>query len=226
MANKSAAEMDKKRQHIMYATAKMFLEKGYTDATVREISANAGIPTSAFYRLWGDKENILCELVRFVLDSQFTTATELLNGVTDDKILYYAAETTLQLHIAESNERIRELYAVAYSMPSTTKIIQDTITGKLEDIFKESLPGLETKDFYMKEIASGGIMRGFMTIPCDMWFTMDRKVASFLENTFLIYEVPKEKIRQAIKFVSDFDFEKIANQTIQSMLDFLEGKTA
>lgn len=225
MANKSVAVMNKKRQYVMYTTAKMFLEKGYTESTVRDIALNAGIPVSAFYRLWEDKESILCELVRFVLDGQFATATKLLSGVTDDKLLFYAAETTLQLYMAESDERIRELYTVAYSLPGTTRIIQDTITGKLEDIFKDFLPDLETSDFYKKEIATGGIMRGFMTVPCNMWFTMDQKVEAFLENALLLYDVPKEKIEETIRFVSRFDFDTIAKQTIQNMLDFLEGKT-
>lgn len=226
MANRSAAEMDKKRQNIMYATAKMFLEKGYTNASVRDIAANAGIPVSAFYRLWKDKEAILCELVRFVLDGQFTATTEMLNGVTDDPILFYAAETTLQLYMVESGENIRDLYATAYSLPNTTKIIQDTITAKLERIFKEYLPHLQSKDFFEREIASGGIMRGFMTIPCDRYFTMERKVPAFLEASLKVYDIPKEKIQEAIDFVSQFDFETIAKQTIASMLESLEDRSA
>ena len=100
------------------------------------------------------------------------------------------------------------------------------ITYKLEEIFKPSLPNLETKDFFELEIASGGIMRGFLTIPCDMYFTMERKVKRFLETTFKLYDVPKEKIEEAIQFVSGFDFEAIAKQTIESMLAFLEEKVA
>ena len=83
---------------------------------------------------------------------------------------------------------------------------------------------METKDFYELEIASGGIMRGFMTVPCDMYFTMERKVKRFLETTFLIYRVPDEKIQEAVDFVSQFDYETIAQQTIDNMLVYLESK--
>lgn len=62
-------------------------------------------------------------------------------------------------------------------------------------------------------------MRGFMTIPCDMWFTMDKKVNAFLESTFKIYDVGQEKIKEAIEFVKQFDYETIAKNTIDTMVE-------
>lgn len=218
-------ETAKLRSSVLHAAAKHFLTRGFTATTVKEIAKSANVSTGTLMYVFKSKEEILAELVRYVLEGQFETAQNLVKGKTDDKVLFYAAETTLQLHMAESSEQIRELYAAAYSMPKTSEIIQHTITGKLEHIFKESLPHLETKDFYEREIASGGIMRGFMTIPCDMYFTMERKVKAFLETTFLVYEVPKEKIRQAIDFVSQFDYPAIAQNTIHSMLAYLENRT-
>lgn len=209
----------------LHAAAKLFLEKGYSNSTTREIAGTAGINVSAMNRAFGSKENILCELVSYVLEGQFEAASEMVKDITDDPVLFYAAETTLQLYMAESNENIRNLYAAAYSLPNTSDIIQRTITGKLEHIFHEYLPDLETKDFYELEIASGGIMRGFMSKPCDMYFTMERKVTCFLKTTFLIYEIPKDKIYEAIEFVGRFNYPDIAEKTIQSMLGYLEEKT-
>lgn len=226
MANiRSVKETEEIKKKILYNAAKLFLSQGYAATSVREIAKEAQIPVNTVFYEMKTKEDILSELVRYVLEGQFKATEEFLKGKTDDKILFYAAETTLQLYIAESSENIRNVYAAAYSMPGSTDIIQHTITGKLENIFKEHLPHLETKDFFELEIASGGIMRGFMTVPCDMYFTMERKVRRFLETTFLVYEVPKEKIAEAIEFVLQFDFEKIANDVINNMLAFLENKT-
>ena len=127
--------------------------------------------------------------------------------------------------MAESHEHIREMYAVSYSLPETSRIIYNTITHKLEEIFKDHLPDLDTKDFYCLELASGGIMRSFMTVPCDMFFTMDMKIKTFLETTFRVYLVPEDKIAEAITFVSQFDFKTIAQAVIDNMLGFLESKT-
>lgn len=210
------------RALTLHAAAKLFLEKGYSNTSLKEIAKCAEIDINALNRTFNSKENILAGLVVYVLEEQFKTAHELLDSKTKDKILYYAGETTLQLYITESSEHIRDLYSSAYSLPTTTTLIQDTITGKLENIFGEHLPHLESKDFFEREIASGGIMRGFMTIPCDRYFTMERKVAAFLESTFKIYDVPMDKINEAIEFVSQFDYPKIAQDTISAMLKRLE----
>lgn len=206
------------RSKVLFAAANLFLEKGYTQTSIRNISDRSEVNISSLNQHFGSKENILCELVEYVLKEQFTATDELLEGVTEDKIFYYAAETTLQLHMAESGEHIRDLYSAAYSMPKSSAIIQQMITEKLQLFFGELHPDLDAKDFYKLEIASGGIMRGFMTIPCDMWFTMDQKVVSFIETTFRVFCVPDEKIRETIEFVSRFDFAQIAQQTIDAIL--------
>lgn len=209
---------------ILFAAATLFLENGYISTTIKKIAARAQTNTGSLQNLFKSKEDILCGIVNFVLEEQFNATSKFLNGKTDDKILFYAAETTLQLYMAESNENIREMYAASYSLPKTMEIIQDTITGKLEYIFKEHLPELETKDFFKLEIASGGIMRSFMSLPCNIWFRMNDKVESFLTTTFRVYQVPEEKIKEAIAFVSQFDYPKLAEETVGSMLTFLESK--
>ncbi len=203
---------------ILLASAKSFLEKGYTESTLRGIAGLAGVNIGSLINMFGTKEEILCEILQFVIEKQFSSTGKLLKNMTEDKLLFYAAETVLQLHIVEQNENLREVYSMAYSLPKSSSIIQHQITGKLEHIFKEHLPNFETKDFYKLEIATGGIMRGFMTIPCDMWFTMDQKIDAFLETTFLIYRVPEEKIEEAKTFVKQFDFEKIAADTIDGII--------
>lgn len=211
-----------KKQKILCAAAKLFLKNGYTQTKISEIATKAGVSGNTIFFFFESKEGVLADLVKYVLEGQFRSAKKLLENVPHDSILFYAAETTLQLYMVESNERIRDLYTAAYSMPKTTDIIQNTITEKLERIFKEHLPELETKDFFKLEIASGGIMRGFMSIPCNIWFTMKQKIESFLECTFKLYDVPQEKIAEAIQFVSQFDFVTIAQETVEHMLSELE----
>ena len=215
---------EKIRKKILFAAATSFLDIGYTATTIKNIAKKAEVSTGTLQNIFKTKEDILSDLVSIVLEGQFEATKGFLKELAKDKILFYAAETTLQLYMTESSENIRDLYSAAYSLPKTTQIIQHTITEKLEDVFKEHLPDLETKDFFKLEIASGGIMRGFMMIPCDIWFTMDQKVASFLETTFRVYCVPDGKIQEAIKFVSQFDYPELAKETIDSMLSFLEDK--
>ena len=211
------------RSQVLRTAARLFLEQGYTAATVRKIAEKSGVDINAMIRIFGNKENILCQLVEYVLEGQFSATEQFLKDVTDDPLLFYAAETTLQLYMAESCEQIRDLYSAAYSMPESSALIMRNITGKLEQLFKAYQPDLETKDFYEFEIATGGVMRGFMTVPCDLYFTMERKVRRFIESVFRIFQVPEEKTEEAIVFVSRFDYPTLAKQTIDSMLARLDS---
>lgn len=213
---------EKMKNNVLFASAKLFLEKGYTNTTIIEIANASQINRGSLLNLFRNKEDILAALVEYVLEGQFTAAEKMLHGKTDDKILFYAAETTLQLYMAESSEYIRDLYNCAYSLPKPMNIIQQTITAKLENIFKEHLPNLESSDFYKLEIASGGVMRAFMAAPCTIWFPMEQKIESFLQATFKIYDVPQEKIKECIAFVSQIDYKTAAQATIDNMIHFLE----
>ena len=209
------------RRRILLKAANMFLSQGYTQTTLRELARESGVNIGSLMHLFENKENILCALVSVVLDGQFSAVQKLLSNMTDDKILFWAAETTLQLYMAESSEQIRDLYITAYSLPKTSDIIRRSIAQKMSEYFLPYNPGYQEKDFYEMEIATGGIIRGFMSVPCDMYFTMDAKVARYLETSFRVYKVPQEKTQEAIQFVSRFDFAQIAQNVIDSLLSML-----
>ncbi len=222
--NTSHTRGEQVKSKVLHAAARLFLEKGYVNSKMREISALAEVNYGSMMFIFRSKEEILSELVGFVLEGQFEATAKLLQDKTDDKILFYAAETTLQLHLAESSEHMRELYSLSYSQHASSNIIYEKITHKIAEIFKEQYPNFTQGEFYEKELASAGIMRNYMTRPCGIYFTMDRKVKSFLENTFLIYEIPRKKIDEAIRFVEQFDWIAIANGVIENMLTYLESK--
>ena len=209
------------RRKILLKAANMFLSQGFTQTTLRELARESGVNIGSLMHLFENKENILCALVSVVLDGQFSAVQKLLSNMTDDKILFWAAETTLQLYMAESSEQIRDLYITAYSLPKTSDIIRRSIAEKMSEYFLPYNPGYQEKDFYEMEIATGGIIRGFMSVPCDMYFTMDTKVSRYLETSFRVYKVPQEKTQEAIQFVSRFDFAQIAQNVIDSLLSML-----
>lgn len=93
--------------------------------------------------------------------------------------MLYAVGTAIQLHIAELTEPLRKLYVTAYTLSSTSAYLYRSTAKRLEGIFGDYLPDAEAKDFYEMEIASTGMMRSFVAVPCDVYFTVERKIARF-----------------------------------------------
>ena len=215
---RSPEEMEKARQTVLHTAAVLFLETGYTNTSYSKVTKASGLDPNSVFRAYGSKDNILAALVEYVLKRQFAAAGEMIAGKTSDPLLYYAAETVLQLHMAESSEHIRELYAAAYSLPATTDYIQRTIAGKLKDILSPYLPDITVERAFEIELASGGIMRSFMLVPCSPDFPMERKAQCFLESTFRVFQIPDTKIDEAVRFISQFDYPTLAKGIIDQML--------
>ena len=181
------------QQKMLRAAVKLFLEKRYEGTTTAEIARAAGMPPSSFFRAFPSKEALLLELDRRMFSGQFALAEQ--HSAAQDPVLLYAVETAIQLHIAELTEPLRELYVTAYTLPSTSAYLYRSTAKRLEGIFGDYLPDAEAKDFYEMEIASTGMMRSFMAVPCDVYFTVERKIARFLECALKLYNVPSERRR-------------------------------
>ena len=225
MARPLKREKGVSRSMILHSATKLFLEKGYSNTRVRDISNDSGVTYNEIFRMYEDKDTLLSHLINLVIAHQFEFSENYLKNITDDKLYLYVFESTLQLYIAESMEHIREMYAVSYSLPNTSHKIYEYITEKIENVFKDYLPHYETKDFYELEIACAGNMRGFIINPCNMYFTMDRKVRRFIKTTLKIYEVPKDKIEETIKFVESFDMKKLAKKVIDTLYEYIINRT-
>lgn len=209
---------------VLQTAITMFLKNGYKKTTMRDIAYQAKVNYGSLTFAFKTKEALVCELVGHVIDCQFEIVSNYLKDITCDKILEYAVETALQLQIGEMNEAMKEMYIASYSMENSSQVIYNNLTKKQQRIFKEHLPALEQKDFYELEIAAAGIMRNFLTINCDKYFTIDRKISRFLETTFLIYRVSDEKIKEAIKFVSQIDFEYLVRLSTNEILKYIENR--
>ena len=221
MARPLNREKGKTRSLVLHSASKLFLERGYSNTRIKDVSSDSGVGYNEIFRMYGDKDTLLSQLIDLVIQHQFDFSEEYLKDKANDKLLLYAFESILQLHIAESSDHIREMYAVSYSLPHTSHKIYEYITEKLENVFKEYLPDYETKDFYELEIACAGVVRGFIIYPCNIYFTMDRKVKRFLKTMLKIYEVPKERIEETIDFVNQFDMKSLAQQVIDTLHEYI-----
>ena len=208
------------QQRVLRAAVAQFLEKGYTGTTTADITGAAGIAQSSFFHVFPSKEALLLELVRRMFGGQFDLAGQ--HSGAADPVFLYAVETALQLHIAELSEPLRELYVTAYTLPSTSAYLYRSTAKRLESIFGDYLPDAEAKDVYEMEIASAGMMRSFMAVPCDVYFTVERKIARFLECALKLYNVPVERRREVTAAVLQLDLHAMAAGIIRTTVQQAE----
>ena len=208
---------------ILAVCVRLFLEQGYKETSITQITENAGVTRGSFQNLFRTKDAVLLELVETMFSGQFSAAKSI-TGQQLPPVYAYAVETAIQLTLTELNERLREIYLEAYSLPDTAEYIHLHTTAELKQIFGGNFPGYSDSDFYEMEIGTAGLMRGYMARKCDIHFPLDRKLSRFLTAAMRVYRVPEEEQRQVLAFIRSLDIRAIAAEVMEKLFAMLEMK--
>lgn len=211
------------KRKILTVCVRLFLEQGYKETSITQITENAGVTRGSFQNLFRTKDAVLLELVETMFSGQFSAAKSI-TGQQLPPVYAYAVETAIQLTLTELNERLRGIYLEAYSLPDTAEYIHLHTTAELKQIFGGSFPGYSDSDFYEMEIGTAGLMRGYMARKCDIHFPLDRKLSRFLTAAMRVYRVPEEEQRQVLAFIRPLDIRAIAAEVMEKLFAMLEMK--
>ena len=211
------------KRKILTVCVRLFLEQGYKETSITQITENAGVTRGSFQNLFRTKDAVLLELVETMFSGQFSAAKSI-TGQQLPPVYAYAVETAIQLTLTELNERLREIYLEAYSLPDTAEYIHLHTTAELKQIFGGSFPGYSDSDFYEMEIGTAGLMRGYMARKCDIHFSLDRKLSRFLTAAMRVYRVPEEEQRQVLALIRSLDIRAIAAEVMEKLFTLLEMK--
>lgn len=226
MANiRNEAETREIYKSVLTAATALFIDKGFERTTVIDISKLSGVPKSKILYEMKSKEDILGMLVTKFLDGVTEASDSVATKLTDDKMLIFMANEVLQIYMAEMSEDMRNLYLAGYSMPKTSEAVLKRRSEILYKHFGNLFPNFALKDFYELEIASMGIMRAYMALPCDMYFTLETKRERLVTTMLKIYDISNEKIKQVLDFIEKIDFEAVAKKAVEGVFGELEIKT-
>lgn len=209
------------KNHILAVSAKLLLEQGYRDTTIKQIADEAQVSVSSVQNFFHSKEGLLTALTQIMFAGQFGAARR--STEHDLPPVYaYAAETAIQLVLTERNENLREIYTEAYTMPETLEYIQQHTAKELKAIFADRFPDYEESDFYEMEIGTASLMRGYMAKPCDVHFPLHRKLERFLTASLRVYRVGEEEIGRVLAFVRSLDLLALTDEVMTMLFDRLE----
>ena len=200
-------------------------EKGYKRTTVAEIVQKADVSNSTFQNIFRAKDGVLTELVEFMFDNQFGMARRITDADLPP-VFVYAVETAIQLTLTELNENLREIYIEAYTQNEASEYIFRQTAKELHAIFGSYHPEMTERDFYIMELGSAGIMRGYMAHPCSEDFPLEEKLDAFFRLSLGGYGVPAEEIERVVQKIRSLDIRAIAQGVMQQLFHALEMRYA
>ncbi len=219
----SRYEKEESRKKILSACVRLFWAQGFRKTPPKQILQEAGVSAGTFYNLYKSKAGVLMELTDFMFSQQFGIAGKLSAGGASPALVY-ALETSIQLALTELNENLREIYIEVYTQPDILERIRQKTTAELQRIFGPYLPECSASDFYEMDIGTAAIMRGYMERPCDLYFTLERKIEYFLRMTLTVYHVPEAQISEILQTIAALDIRTIADSVMQRLFTALQMK--
>lgn len=219
----SRYEKEESRKKILSACVRLFWVQGFRKTPPKQILQEAGVSAGTFYNLYKSKAGVLMELTDFMFSQQFGIAGKLSAGGASPALVY-ALETSIQLALTELNENLREIYIEVYTQPDILERIRQKTTAELQRIFGPYLLECSASDFYEMDIGTAAIMRGYMERPCDLYFTLERKIECFLRMTLTVYHVPEAQISEILQTIAALDIRTIADSVMQRFFTALQMK--
>ena len=208
------------KRRVLAASARLFLEKGYTNTRLAEILKAADVSSGSFQNIFHSKDGVLTEFIGIMFSGQFGAARNL-TACAPTPAHVYAVETALQLALTELNENLRDIYVEAYTFSETVEIIHRRTATVLRESFGRYLPESTESDFYEMELGTAGMMRSFMARRCNPYFTLEKKVQRFLEMSLSVFHVPADEKSQIIAYVAKLDVRAAAKQVLDELFQSL-----
>jgi AcrR family transcriptional regulator len=165
---------------VLEASLKMFAERGYAAASVRDVAAAAGVKPATIYAHYPSKEHILAELCRIGHEEQYRSVRHaVLDGGSDPReqvVAYVRAHvgfhTTYPMLAVVANS---ELHALGEELGSATFAIRRQSEDLLSDIVRR---GVKAGVFDVPELWLAVAAIGGMGLRVAYWFSPDYHLAA------------------------------------------------
>lgn len=183
---------------ILHSAKQEFMEKGFLNASLRNIVKNAGVTTGAFYRYYDSKEALFAALV----DEHAAYILKLFNSTVDDLEKLPGEEQTKQM-LDTSSACLLEMIDYIYDHYDSFKLLLECAEGTSYGDFVHQL--------VLREVAS---TYKYMDTLRDMGYEVEplhenlvHMIASgFFSGIFevVIHDMPKEEAKEYLLQIRRF----------------------
>ena len=129
------------KKKILDSAMTEFLDKGFMNASLRTIAANAGLTTGAMYRHFKDKDALFCALVDDAIE--FATKAVMMGDVSHHMNLDTLASKE---HFEEENRQTNELLNYMFDNFDAYTLLLTKAAGSTHEHFQEEICDLYTKN--------------------------------------------------------------------------------
>lgn len=208
---------------IVRAASRLFLEKGYSKTTIREIASQLEISPGHLMFYFPSKEHLLARVVDMLSDFQWG----LMKRVTDEgesRLTAICFELMTKASACEQSEVARDFYISAYQSALTLEIIRKNNSERAQEIFSEYCDGWSENQFLEAETLISGIEYStFMTTKSSS--PLDTRISGALNALMAIYNVPEKIRRDKINKALSLDYRSMGRRILAEFIEYVNNTT-
>lgn len=204
------------RKRIIKAARQLFLEQGFDNTTIRQITQKADISTGTLYHFYKDKEDIFFHIA----DETFLKVIAKSLELVPDEDIYLRLVCEMAIHIQSflSNRNTAELYVIAYGSYKISEEVmlkqhprmKAFINNKGSSLGKEDLPLISLTIKGLLHALALKAMNGEYLAPAEIIPQSSRLILSLLA-------VPAAEIDATISQLERLDIPKSLALKIQEI---------
>ena len=207
---------------IVQTATRMFLERGYTETSLKAICDELDISTGNLTFYFPTKEHLLALLVKMLCRYQW----EMMEHAADEgktSLMALCLELTAMAASCEESEIAKDFYLSTYTHPMTLDIIRKNDTEKARQVFgKEYCSTWKDQNFREAELLVSGIEYATM-MTTESSAPLDVRIAGAIGAVMLIYNVPEEIRKMKIRKVLATDYRGLGRQILRGFIEYTEG---
>ena len=207
---------------IVQTATRMFLERGYTETSLKAICDELDISTGNLTFYFPTKEHLLALLVKMLCRYQW----EMMEHAADEgktSLMALCLELTAMAASCEESEIAKDFYLSTYTHPMTLDIIRKNDTEKARQVFgKEYCSTWKDQNFREAELLVSGIEYATM-MTTESSAPLDVRIAGAIGTVMLIYNVPEEIRKMKISKVMATDYRGLGRQILRGFIEYTEG---
>lgn len=203
---------------------RMFLERGFSNTSVKAIAQELGISTGHITFYYPTKEHLLALLVEKLCDFQW----QMMNQTVDEgktSLMAICLELVAMAAICEENEIAKDFYLSSYTNPMCLEIIRKSDTRRAKEVFGEYCTGWNEEDFAEAETLVSGIEYAtLMTTPASA--SLEVRIAGALNQIMTLYNVPEEVRKMKIDKVLAMDYGNIGRRIFTEFTEYIDSENS
>jgi len=201
---------------------RMFLERGFSNTSVKAIAQELGISTGHITFYYPTKEHLLAILVEKLCDFQW----QMMNQTVDEgktSLMAICLELVAMAAICEENEIAKDFYLSSYTNPMCLEIIRRSDTRRAKEVFGEYCTGWNEEDFAEAETLVSGIEYAtLMTTPASA--SLEVRIAGALNQIMTLYNVPADVRKMKIDKVLAMDYGNIGRRIFTEFTEYIDSE--